>query len=373
LIMVVSVVYIAFMDSFFPYDAKFSFIRLTFLGFFLLGMETLYRLSERKSFYNFPMIKRKWMFLAVSAAVVSCIIGSVIPKAGPKWPDPVPYLQSLAVHHKNQKEEEDGVRGGRIGYGSDDSRLGGPFIQDETIVFYADSPHEQYWRVETKDYYTGKGWGLSVSSEWIRLSNGDNKFPLSLVEEEMLDEERSEVEIEPVIQTINHMIYPYGTERFSRQGQGITEFSYQLNLANERIYLPQNSMVSTTGLPIRFVAEYRYPSFEIHTLQKVTGPEGLSTDFYQRYTQLPDTIPSRVIRLAERLTSGQENWFAKVRAVEEFLKGEDFVYDTKNVAMPGPEDDYVDQFLFETRRGYCDNFSTAMAVLLRAVAFPPVG
>ncbi len=48
----------------------------------------------------------------------------------------------------------------KIGYGLDDSRLGGPFKADPTIVFTAATQNKQYWRVETKDFYTGKGWSF---------------------------------------------------------------------------------------------------------------------------------------------------------------------------------------------------------------------
>ena len=34
------------------------------------------------------------------------------------------------------------------------------------------------------------------------------------------------------------------------------------------------------------------------------------------------------------------------------------------------DQDYVDQFLFETLTGYCDNFSTSMVTMLRAVDIP---
>ena len=40
------------------------------------------------------------------------------------------------------------------------------------------------------------------------------------------------------------------------------------------------------------------------------------------------------------------------------------------MAIPGEEDDYVDQFLFDTKTGYCDNFSSAMVVLLRSIGIP---
>ena len=32
-------------------------------------------------------------------------------------------------------------------------------------------------------------------------------------------------------------------------------------------------------------------------------------------------------------------------------------------------DDYVDQFLFDTKKGYCDNFSTSMVVMFVQLIF----
>ena len=56
-----------------------------------------------------------------------------------------------------------------IGYGLDDSRLGGPFKADPTIVFTARTQNKHYWRVETKDFYTGKGWGISENPKRFLL------------------------------------------------------------------------------------------------------------------------------------------------------------------------------------------------------------
>src|SRR5699024_5633491 len=45
-------------------------------------------------------------------------------------------------------------------------------------------------------------------------------------------------------------------------------------------------------------------------------------------------------------------------------------YETTGVAVPEQDEDYVDQFLFETQAGYCDNFSTSMVVMLRTLDIP---
>ena len=58
-----------------------------------------------------------------------------------------------------------------IGYGLDDSRLGGPFQADPTIVFTARTQNKHYWRVETKDFYTGKGWEISENPKKISFKN----------------------------------------------------------------------------------------------------------------------------------------------------------------------------------------------------------
>ena len=46
----------------------------------------------------------------------------------------------------------------KSGYDPDDSSLGGPFLKDNTLVFEAKVDKKQYWKIETKNTYTSKGW-----------------------------------------------------------------------------------------------------------------------------------------------------------------------------------------------------------------------
>ena len=70
------------------------------------------------------------------------------------------------------------------------------------------------------------------------------------------------------------------------------------------------------------------------------------------------------------LTENEANWYDKVKAVENYFNRAEFVYSKENIPYPSENQDYVDQFLFETKIGYCDNFSTSMVVLLRAAGIP---
>lgn len=81
-------------------------------------------------------------------------------------------------------------------------------------------------------------------------------------------------------------------------------------------------------------------------------------------------MPGRVRDLALEITDPYPSRFDKVKAVERYFRSNEFEYETTDVAVPTGDQDYVDQFLFETMKGYCDNFSTAMVALLRSIDIP---
>lgn len=85
-----------------------------------------------------------------------------------------------------------------------------------------------------------------------------------------------------------------------------------------------------------------------------------------RYLTLPKLSP-RVIRLAQEWTEAAPSPLEKARAVERKLKTS-YGYDLTSPS--GGTEDPLDHFLFESRRGHCEYFSTALAVLLRVVGIP---
>lgn len=88
--------------------------------------------------------------------------------------------------------------------------------------------------------------------------------------------------------------------------------------------------------------------------------------------RLPETLPARVRHLAERIIAeaGAETPTMKAIAIENYLRDEDhFTYDLQAPYVPEGQD-FVDHFLFVSRRGYCNHFATAMAVMLRTLGIP---
>ena len=86
-----------------------------------------------------------------------------------------------------------------------------------------------------------------------------------------------------------------------------------------------------------------------------------------RYLQLPGDIPSRLIDLAQELTTGAGTPYEKAVAVRDYLRAMDYALD---IEAPPDGADGVDYFLFELQKGYCQYFASAMTVLLRAAGVP---
>lgn len=355
-----TVMYISILDSFTPYSAKLAIVRIMVFGFLVMGMLTFYRLLEKEKIKFDPSFTKKWMIPLVAFIVFSAAIGLSAPKASPIWPDPVSYLQ--AVGHKDNGTGKGTGKSSRVGYGEDDSHLGGPFIGDKSVVYKIVASRKNYWKVETKDVYTGKGWvesggGLDEFSSF-------NLVPITPIPDSVSKTNDSATIFSKIKN--NYLIYPAGVQRILTYSNPDQTFEVDTN--KEKIYsidLKHDPFNLKT-----YQVYYSVPKYKSIDLQKMTDASGLNQEFLNQYTSLPKNLPPRIKQLAQNITQGQKNWFDKAKAIESYLQGPQFTYDQKKVAIPGKKDDYVDQFLFETKRGYCDNFSSTMAVMLRTLGIP---
>ncbi len=86
-----------------------------------------------------------------------------------------------------------------------------------------------------------------------------------------------------------------------------------------------------------------------------------------RYLALPADLPERIRTLAEGWTRGLATPLEKAKSVERHLRTE-FRYDLGSPS--GKSKQPLDDFLFESKRGHCEFYSTAMAVMLRTLDVP---
>ncbi len=345
-----TIIYVAILDTFTVYDATFSIIRIFVIGFLLLGLLKMYRLMEDSRVkFTVKYLTLRYSFLVIFIILFAAISGIIAPKLEPQWSDPVPFIQTaLGV-------EGDGVGIGgatrQIGYSMNDERLGGGFTMNDDPVFYAISSKPQYWRGESKDFYSGRGWEVTTPS----LTNSQ-----SFLYEQLVEKEQLEVEITMVSnRTYEQLFYPgelLGTSTFGTDVTTNVDFYTGKAIPNYAFPLEEFNIM------------YESPSFPIQTLRNVSEED--PEEIKEYYLQLPDDLPTRISELANEIVRNDSNRYDKVKRIENYFSLAGYRYETTNVPFPEYGQDYVDQFLFETKQGYCDNFSTSMVVLLRTLDIP---
>ena len=82
--------------------------------------------------------------------------------------------------------------------------------------------------------------------------------------------------------------------------------------------------------------------------------------------RLPDRNP-RTRQLAQQLRAQYPDDRQLVAAVLTWFNRENFIY---TMAPPLLKDDTADEFLFDTRRGFCEHYASAFVVLLRSAGIP---
>jgi hypothetical protein len=95
------------------------------------------------------------------------------------------------------------------------------------------------------------------------------------------------------------------------------------------------------------------------------GPLG---DELLPYLQLPRSLPDRVGALARQVTQGSDTSYDKVVAVQDYLRS-NYSY-ALDSPVPPEGRDAVDHFLFDARAGFCEQFASAHAVMLRTLGVP---
>lgn len=93
---------------------------------------------------------------------------------------------------------------------------------------------------------------------------------------------------------------------------------------------------------------------------------------YDEYTEYCTSLldygdSSKIYDLAQEITQGLDSDYDKAKAIERYFFTNDFVYDLKYVKSRGEN---VENFLFNTKRGVCYEYATAMVLLSRASGIP---
>lgn len=359
-----TVMYLSFLDTFTVYDADQAIIRTIIIGFIFLGLLAFFRLLDREGLEISAVNLGNWVLPLCLMLVLSTLFGFAAPKLDPQWPDPVPFFKTQSGKEGSGGNGKSGIN--QMGYSENDDRLGGSIEGNDTVIFYHNAKNNPYWKVEHKDFYTGKGWADFSEIDMSYFPNNQD------VSAKRVTEDTSNIKLEDysvditVKKTYNHIVLPEPS--YLKKVHTKDEVSFRFNELTEKV---EPWAVSGSRIKLNeYTLDYLVPSYDMVALKEVTEDQLYEeVPMRSEYTQLPE-IPERVRELALEITAGKTNYYDKVKAIENYFDRPEFVYDKTDIPYPEGSQDYVDQFLFETQRGYCDNFSSAMIVLLRANDIP---
>jgi transglutaminase-like putative cysteine protease len=94
---------------------------------------------------------------------------------------------------------------------------------------------------------------------------------------------------------------------------------------------------------------------------------GESEDYLALARQYPEQINPRTIALGKSLARRHDSSEAVVEAVLDMFREQEFFY---TLQPPALGQNSVDRFLFDTRRGFCEHYAGAFALVMRAAGIP---
>ncbi len=203
--------------------------------------------------------------------------------------------------------------------------------QDDSIIFRAQTKkiknHFLYWRGIVLTYFNGR--------TWLALPDKNSK-------------EEQRLKGIPVKQII--FLEPYGNKYLFALDKPIKIF------ANFPIKKKNSSFL--TSRPILSRKKY----VVISALTNIIPQKEIDKKFY---TQLPSNLSKEIKSLAKKLKGKSEE--ETIRNIYWFLKYGNFTYSLKNLPL---SKNPLKDFLFKYKKGNCEYFASAMAVLLRINKIP---
>ncbi len=113
--------------------------------------------------------------------------------------------------------------------------------------------------------------------------------------------------------------------------------------------------------PVQTLRQYEMRSFIDYRLAAQSPPMA------SRYLQLPGEVGRRARTLARELRSSSANNAAYVQAVLHYIASQAFYYTRQPPLLLR---DAIDEFLFSSRRGFCEHYASAFTFLMRAAGIP---
>jgi transglutaminase-like putative cysteine protease len=241
---------------------------------------------------------------------------------------------------------------------SDSTFLSGLTGGQPRKLFQVEADHAEYWRIATLDRYDGESWTstnpggseggmrLSAPATLPRSVGGPPPGAETLDQTFRILSDISLPHALPMAQTAEQIAGPIRNITWDpTQGQAFIDGPLEAGTT----YTVRSQIV-------------------VPTPEELDRVHFLAPRAYGRWTELPANLDPRIRQIAERWAAGATSDYRKVLAIQQHFHNGSFLYST---AVNTPVDAAgLFKFLTQTRVGFCQQYSSAMAVMVRALGLP---
>jgi len=231
-------------------------------------------------------------------------------------------------------------------------------VPDDVILMKVRSDHPSYWRGTAFDKFIGKGW---INTETKYEDVYSNELPITVT----YPAERERYPVRELVQTffierkMPNMIFAAYFPRDIFFPTRIVKVDSLMTVLTPDILSP--------GLIYTVVSEVSSATPEMLRSAGKIATHKLPEDIKKRYLQLPQISPE-IIKLANEIVKDVFSDYDRLIRLSTYLK-DNYSYELVPPRQ-GNEENSLEFFLFRAKRGNCEQFATAMAVMARVLGIP---
>jgi transglutaminase-like putative cysteine protease len=285
-----------------------------------------------------PVVWRAAGYLAVPAIIATIVLGFALPTLslpgfgfgnGPGGSGPLQLTDPTLDLRRNLNQPDD----------------------RDVIQYQTTAPGGVYLRLASLPQLSANGW----SNVQIRLNNGQTLPAIPGLSSE--PDERRRTTIRVLDFGSQYLPLPYAPRTFDAPG----DWRYD---ANSLIVVNADNRAQD----LRRLA-YTVESADIEPDNEDLTSAVAGTPADAAVTAaLPTDLPDSLVTLTNRITADADTPAAKAAAIQAYLRSSEFTYSTE--PLPGSGYEALQNFLLSDKRGYCEQFASAMAMMARVVGIP---
>ena len=222
---------------------------------------------------------------------------------------------------------------------------------DPVELFTVDAPIAAYWRTVSLDTFDGVTWKATEGAP-----------PQEVSSTTQLSDERS------FSQELDQS-FTVGTQDLTLSGLPAAYPAMHVEYPGALTYDPDLEMLRLGEGTMASGTEYRVQSSPVQPppadLDTVVFPD---PTLNPRYTSIPGDLPPQITSIAEQWVANETTPYGQILAIQDHLRGPEFRYDA---SVPARDDQFtLLDFLQTTKTGFCQQYASAMAIMLRTLGYP---